>query len=85
MSQQGSIMGTVKSRNGEAQIGATVQVKGTEDMSVTGEDAAYQIHDVPAGNVLVTASMVLAEQTKEARVPADGVVVLDFTLDALEP
>ena len=81
----GNVEGTIKNREGVAQEGATVQIDGTELIAVTGSKGDYRINAVPSGRQSITASMVIAKQTKDVDIPEDGTVQVDFVMNPLAP
>jgi|GEM_PF-177851 len=79
----GKITGTITdSENGEALVGANVQIVGTSLGAATDEDGEYTISNVPAGNYDLRASYIGYEQmTRESVKLAGGqTLTLDFAL-----
>jgi len=79
----GTVKGTVKNKKGKDQIGAEVQVEGTNLIAVTDLKGAYSIDKVPSGEQKITASMVIGKDTKEADVPDGGTVTVDLVINPL--
>src|SRR3989454_8898483 len=86
--QNGRIRGTVRDAHGSPLSGAVVRVTGPGPArrATTGDDGAYAITGLAAGNYSVSASLPgVRTQSKEAvRVAADAEAVVDFVLQAIE-
>src|SRR3989441_3043548 len=86
--QNGRIRGTVRDAHGSPLSGAVIRVTGPGPArrATTGDDGAYAITGLAAGNYSVSASLPgVRTQSKEAvRVAADAEAVVDFVLQAIE-
>ena len=85
MTMTGMVEGIVQDKHGGKQIGAEVEILGTDLIAVTDMDGSYRIEEVPSGEQQIKASMVIGSQTKTVNVPASGTVTVDFTLNPLKP
>ncbi|MDR2148447.1 MAG: SusC/RagA family TonB-linked outer membrane protein [Tannerella sp.] len=72
-----SVSGTVRDENGEALIGASVLVKGTQNGVITDADGNFQLSNVPSNATLVVSY--ISYQTLE--VPVGGKTSLNITLE----
>lgn len=80
--QKGSIGGRVTDeRNGEALVGAAVEVQGNELAGTTDADGRYRILDVPVGGYTVRARYIgYAPRARSVTVSADQEATADFVL-----
>lgn len=83
MAQNGKITGKVKdTESGEALLGASISVKGTNLGTVTGADGTFSLGNVPTGKQVVVASYVgYGSVSKEVTISAGGNETVDFSLE----
>lgn len=84
MAQNGKVTGSVKDADsGEALIGATVTVKGTNLGIMTNQNGEFTLSNVPTGTQKVSVSFVgYAPETKEVSISAGQTATLTFSLTA---
>ncbi len=80
--QTGSISGTVKDASGEALVGATVRILGTNSGAITNLDGAFTISKLSAGDYTVSVSSVgYSTMSREVTLGAGENASLDFSLE----
>ena len=78
---QSAITGTVKSKDGEALIGASVLIKGTTIGDITNTEGSFRIGKVSDGEYIVVASYVGFQTSEQSVTISGGDATIDFSLE----